>query len=183
MKLHGDAELHPRQRTNTCTVIDDIAIIRTSNGVPILIDVDDTKIITAHSWCISKTGYAVANVGGKTVKMHRLLLNAPADMLVDHINGDPLDNRRFNLRLCTQSENAKNAALSKNNTSGHTGISLTPNGRYRARIVVDRNEIHIGTYDTVEEAVAARLDAERKHYKEFAPSISRTVTHKPASDE
>ena len=70
----------------------------------------------------------------------------------------------------------------KNNTSGVAGVSKTSSGRWRARITVNRKEIRIGTYDTIEEAIAARKDAEVRYYGEFAPSdrnISKKYSRTP----
>ena len=142
----------------------------TSRGGKILIDETDLDKAMRYSWSISKTGYAVANINGKVTKMHRYLLGIDdEDVLTDHINGNGLDNRRSNLRICKQIQNGKNLRLKKNNTSGHAGVRIKPYGRFTARIMVNRKEIWLGSYATFEEAVAARRAGELKYYGEFAP--------------
>lgn len=67
---------------------------------------------------------------GKCRKLHRLLMNPPDDMVVDHINRNPLDNRRINLRVCTVAENNRNLSIRKNNTSGIMGVYYRKNRGY-----------------------------------------------------
>jgi hypothetical protein len=146
--------------------------IKTHNGSVIIADTDEYQRLSKYSWCISKTGYAVANIKGKVTKMHRYILAEQicSGLVVDHKNGNPLDNRKANLRVCTQAENAKNLRIKKTNTLGIKGVRLTKDGKYNTRIVVDGKEIHLGNYTTVDEAVRHRKDAEEKYYGEFAPS-------------
>lgn len=142
----------------------------TKKGEEILIDAEDFEKVKNHSWCISKTGYPVANMNGKVVKLHRYLLglNNP-DIIVDHINRNKLDNRKCNLRICTALENSRNASVSKNNKTGHLGISKTKEGKFRARIMVNRKEIRLGRYEKIEDAIKARKKAEKKYFGNFAP--------------
>ena len=78
-------------------------------------------------------------------------------MELDHINLDTLDNRRCNVRFCTHQQNQINQPLQKNNTSGVSGVSYyPPRKKYRARIKISQLDIHLGYYDTFQEAVQAR---------------------------
>lgn len=143
----------------------------TKKGEEILIDEGDFEKVKKYSWCISKTGYPVANINGKATKLHRYLLNIEVpEVIVDHINRNKLDNRRNNLRTCTALENARNTTVSKNNKTGYLGISTTPQGKYRARIMVNRKEIRLGNYDKIEDAIKARKQAEIKYFGQFAPT-------------
>jgi len=142
----------------------------TKKGEEILIDIEDFEKVKRYSWCISKTGYPVANINGKVTKLHRYLLGVKnPKIIVDHINRNALDNRKSNLRLCTALENSRNTTVSKNSNTGYLGISLTPQGKYRARIMVNRKEIRLGNYSKIEDAIKARKQAEKKYFKEFAP--------------
>lgn len=142
----------------------------TSNGVEILIDPEDYERVKRYSWCISKTGYAVANIKGKVTKMHRYILNeSKPEIIIDHINRNKLDNRKENLRRCTVKQNSRNTSVSKNNTTGYLGISLTAQGKFRARIMVDGKEIRLGNYDNIEEAIKARKQGEKIYFGEYAP--------------
>ena len=87
---------------------------------------------------------------------------------MDHINGNNRDNRRVNLRITTPNGNAKNN-VSKNKY-GVNGIRKTPHSKYQARITVDYKYIHIGTFETLDEAIFARKQAEKKYFGEYAPT-------------
>lgn len=103
----------------------------------------------------------------KSKAMHRYLLDAPNGLEVDHINGNTLDNRKANLRLCTRSENAKNKAVYRNNKSGCKGVNLHSSGKWRARIQVDGKRISLGLYDSLDEAKIAYSTAAKKYYGRF----------------
>jgi len=82
---------------------------------------------------------------------------------IDHINGDRSDNRAKNLRSATRLENARNTKLKKNNKTGTMGVSqIKETGRWRARMSYRNKALHVGVYDTYEEAVIARREAERR---------------------
>ena len=157
-----------RERTNTYVVQGDILIITTGKGVEILADADDLEKLNKHSWCISKTGYPVANINHKVTKMHRHILGlTDPSIIVDHKNRNPFDNRKANLRICTAADNARNKSVSKKCKSGHIGIRKTPHNRYNVRITCGRKEIHIGNFKTLDEAIVARKAAEEMYHGEF----------------
>lgn len=168
MYNHGEIRDSPISRnTNAYVQEDDHAVIITKKGDRILIDTKDLPLVQGHSWCISKTGYAVSNIAGTTTKLHRLITNCPQSLVVDHVNGNPLDNRRRNLRICSAKDNSRNKAPGKNNTSKHIGVSMR-DGKWHARIMVNRKEINLGSFDSLEAAVNARREAEIKHFGAFS---------------
>ena len=67
----------------------------------------------------------------------------------------------------------RNLKIKSSNTSGYPGVRLVPSGNFAARIVVNRKEIFLGTYDSIEEAIEARVRAEKKYFGEFSPTLSR----------
>lgn len=150
-------------------ILEEYLTIITSKGEKIKADICDYEVLKKYSWCISKTGYAVANIKGKVTKLHRYILNCKPKEIVDHINRDKLDNTRKNLRICSQKENGKNLGLKINNTSGYPGIRITKNGKFNVRITVDFKEIHIGNFETMEEAIKEKEFANKKYYGEFEP--------------
>lgn len=163
---YGTPYGHPRERTNTYEINGDVLIITTAKGEIILADAEEYDRLSQHSWCVSKTGYAVATIHRRVVKLHRFLLNlTDKGQLIDHINHNTLDNRKRNLRICTSSQNAKNT--SPVHGEGHLGIRRTRFGKYNVRITCDRKQMHIGNYDTLEEAIQARIEAERKYHGEY----------------
>ena len=82
---------------------------------------------------------------------------------IDHINGNPLDNRVENLRMVDQKTNAQNKAMSRNNTTGYTGVYRTRHGRYCAAIRTGGKQYYLGTYSTKEAAAEARKLAEKQY--------------------
>lgn len=182
MYLNGSPDLKGRKRTNTYKTIGDITEVTTSSGRKFIIDTADLETVSKHSWCFDKRslGYLVANINHKVVSLHRYLLNPPKGMVVDHINGDTSDNRRSNLRICTQKENARNCRVSYNNRFGHLGIAQTKSGKYRVQITVDRHTINCGLFDDFDEAVRVRHVAEECYFGDFSQHKSRTQISTPA---
>lgn len=171
MYYWGDVEEHPRGRTNKYVEHDDYISVICKNGEEILIDKCDFEKLKLHSWCISKTGYPVANIEGKTTKLHRYLLNlTDPDVVVDHKNHNPLDNRRFNIRICTQRENSMNQSGNKGRKLP-VGIHQVESGKYLACIFVNGKSIYLGRFENLEDAVTARNEAEVKYRGEFAQHL------------
>ena len=109
------------------------------------------------------------------INMARLITNAPPHLQVDHINRNPLDNCRENLRLVTNSQNQMNSKLSSNNKSGFKGVYYQYNTnpgakskRWRAFIQIEEKKSHIGYFRTPEEAARAYDAAAINHYGEYA---------------
>lgn len=139
-----------------------MASFKLSGGEVVLVDEDDLPLVCAHTWSahrIDGLTYAATNIRengkAKTLHMHRLLMN-PRDLHVDHINGDGLDNRRSNLRLCTNAENRLNSKIYRNNTSGAKGVSrCQKTGKWYARIAIQGKRVQLGRFETVSQAAAA----------------------------
>ena len=91
------------------------------------------------------------------------------EMVIDHKNHDTFDNRKENLRICSRSENQRNAILSKNNTSGITGVSwVKPLKKWSAQINIYNKHIHLGVFKCKLQAQTTRKNAEQKYFGEFA---------------
>ena len=119
-------------------------------GKKTLVDDSTFKEYNHLSWFLSDTGYAMRRPtlddGSKvTVRLHRLVADAHEGMVVDHLNGDKLDNRKSNLRVCTQKENA-------NNRKGTRGYAWD---KSRGKWIVRHGYTFHGRYDTEEEAKRA----------------------------
>lgn len=112
--------------------------------------------------------YVYGSVGGTTVKLHRILTDAPPGMVVDHINGDSLDNTDENLRICTQQENIQNRTqLNRNNTSNVRGVSFhKASSKWRAFVRHNRKQIHLGLFVDKAEAERVVNDYRDRIYKE-----------------
>ena len=98
------------------------------------------------------------------ITMHRHLTDAPAGFEIDHINGNALDNRRSNLRVCTRAENARNVRC---RGPGFKGVERKLN-RFRARIAAGGRRITLGYYVTEVDAARAYDAAARQHHGQFA---------------
>lgn len=123
----------------------------------------------------NKAGYLRTCVAGKLYYNHRLIwfmVHGTWPELVDHINGNRADNRIENLRECSHTGNMRNMAMRKDSATGVKGVNWRPAKRkYRARIVVDRKEISLGHYVTLEEAAQAVREARAKYHGEFARHV------------
>ena len=153
------------------------------DGTSTVIDAEDVPLVLGVKWAYSK-GYVrpSANRANAGVPLlHRLIarVNDPA-VRVDHIDGDPLNNRKANLRPSDASTNGWNrASLNRNNTSGVRGVSRNRGG-WMAYLDVNRKRIHLGTYPTVEAAAQARRAGELEYFGEFAPRHAVTNQKSPA---
>ena len=151
--------------------------IELTQGRVARVDDEDFDWLNQWKWCLSKLyngkkQYATrGKCGGsktKTLLMHRLIINAKKDEHVDHRNGDGLDNRRSNLRICTMSQNQANRGPTKANTSGFKGVSPDRRGRWRARVKVNGKQKALGSFATPEEAAIAYDREARAVFGEFA---------------
>jgi hypothetical protein len=142
----------------------------------VLIDAEDAyKIQKMGPWRVSNCrgklyvrNYKI--VAGRQVQtmMHRIISNALEGAEVDHINGNTLDNRKENLRLCTHSENIKNQKLRSNNKSGYKGVYFCKNNqKWRSSIRVNGKKFYLGSFNNPEEAYASYCDASKKYHGEF----------------
>ena len=103
------------------------------------------------------------------IAMHRVILGAPPDKQVDHIDGDSLNNRRSNLRLATSAQNARNRKLMATNTSGYVGVYWRKScQKWEARICVDYKQISLGRFNRIENAATAYNIAAVMYHGEFA---------------
>lgn len=160
------------KNTNTFIEMADCYLGKTASGVEYYFDKADYDLVSKHSWCVSKTGYLVANIKGKVIKQHRLIIEPPAHLVIDHIDGNAFNNRRTNLRITTNQKNCRNSKSNCSST-GVLGVSITKSGKFMARISINRKEIKLGVYDTLELAKRAREFGEIKYFGQYAPSLSR----------
>ena len=137
----------------------------------IIVDLEDASILTDYCWNTS-TGYASRSVkrerGWTTEYLHRVIINAPIGLEVDHINGNKLDNRRKNLRVCTRKQNGRNTS-SKTGSSRYKGVALEKRrNKWRADICVSGKNKFLGYFETEEEAANAYDSAAVELFGEYA---------------
>ena len=148
-----------------------------TRGLTTQVDDEDFEWLSRFKWCASfgKTSgpYAArgARISGKShlIFMHREILAPPSGMQVDHINRDPLDNRRANLRLATAGQNYVNGsrALPK---SGFRGVEYAPRAtkKFFVRTLIEGKRVYVGSFATAEEAARVASDHRLRRFGEFA---------------
>lgn len=161
-------------------------IRRKIGGKVFWFDKEDQELVEAHSWYVNSRRcgkeYLVReqHLGRegpkgsrkslrKTIIFHRLIMDAPKGMVVDHINGNTRDNRRCNLRVCTQSQNTQNGRKHEDNTSGYKGVFFwKTRGCWKAVIMAAGKVDSKGQYKTAEEAARAYDEKAKRLHGPFA---------------
>lgn len=134
-----------------------------NSDIEFYFDLEDYDKIKDICWHIQNGGgYVYGDINGKSIGLHRLVMNAKEGEVVDHIYHNPLDNRKKNLRLCTQGENVLNKKFVPT-----VGVRQAKSGRWFAEITANKKYHWLGTYDTIEEAIAARKEGELKYFGKF----------------
>lgn len=145
---------------------------------------DFEKYCINKKWYIDGRGYVCSsNEDNKVIRFHRIVMGiTDKNLEVDHINGNQLDNRKKNLRICEHKYNGKNLSLKSNNTSGTPGVwYFKRTNQWIAEIKVNYIKIHLGYFQTKEEAIAARKEAENKYFGEYSSLNSRNGTYSKLS--
>lgn len=170
------------QRTNSdlndYVVLDGIAYFNLYNQrnekiAEFMIDACDIEKVKYRKWRVS-INHVVTGLParGEQVDLSYIILDIPPEdsrTVVDHINCNPFDNRRCNLRICTQGKNVINRSFMSSNTSGFIGVSYSNHrNRYDPEIRFELTRCHLGYTKTLEEAVYKRYIAEQLLFKEFA---------------
>lgn len=151
--------------------------IELTKGKFAIVDDKDFDFLNQWKWHCSSHGYACrveketgkshADRYSKNISMHRLLTDTPKGMDTDHINGNKLDNRRNNLRVCTRSQNLSNRPSTILNKSGFKGVS-PHKGKYEAGLRKDGKRVYLGIYNTPKEAALAYNDKAKELFGNFA---------------
>lgn len=145
-----------------------------------LIDTEDLPKVRVYpnTWFMNSKklmyvrGITTKNFKRTTVLIHRLILDNPEGIEIDHINRDPLDNRKCNLRVATRTQNVQNRLVMKSNKLGVKGVRWKEqNQKYEARITVNKKPMYLGLYERLEDATEAARVA-RSLYMPFSPEAT-----------
>ena len=148
--------------------------IKLTRGQVTLVDDEDFEYLNQfnfHAKPGQNTYYAICKIkaNGKYLnkRLHRLIMNPPDNMEVDHIDRDGLNNQKSNLRICTHQQNQMNCLKQKNTTSKYKGVHF--NGKnYHSYIKINQKRIHIGYYDREIDAAKAYDKKAKELYKEYS---------------
>lgn len=159
-----------------------MASITLTMGYTAILDLGDIHLVEGINWQASvgpSTVYAAGKTRAedgnrKTIKMHRIIMDAEKGVEVDHIDGNGLNNRRNNLRLVSVSQNRQNSTAKSRNKSGFKGVSWdAKNRKWRSQIVANGRTIHLGRFVKLEDAVLAYADGSKKYHGEFGNTLTK----------
>lgn len=155
----------------------DTATIPLTRGMFATVDASDFQWLSQWKWYVRSTYglfYPARKIDGRPVEMHRLILPAKVGLMVDHKNGDGLDNRRANLRYATNSQNQQNRHRLVRNTSGYRGVTWHKQAkRWQAGIALDGRRYYLGLFLSPVDAARAYDAQAREFFGEFArPNFS-----------
>jgi hypothetical protein len=165
-------EMSDRRRLGIKNEAEGYGLIALTQGKIAIVDAEDFERLNRYRWCACKckgTYYAVRVEHGRTVRMHREIMRAPKGMLVDHADHNGLNNRKSNLRLCTNAQNSYNQQANANGTSRYKGVSWHKCSRkWSARVRCDGKFYNLGDYKDEIEAAKAYDRKARELFGEFA---------------
>ena len=152
--------------------------IKLTQNKSAIVDDDDFEYLSQWNWRYSSGGYVVRSLAyrkpcGKytstSIYMHRLVNGTPKGKYTDHINGNKKDNRKLNLRLCTQSQNLMNRNGDKNTSSKYKGVTWDKrNRKWMVQITMKGKRKSLGRFVREIDAAKAYDKAAIKHHREFA---------------
>lgn len=150
--------------------IGDTVYVKMNNCNDVMLcDKKDWEIVKNITWHKNNKGYAAYGIDGSKEKFHQVIMPTKEGQMIDHINGNKLDNRRINLRIVSKSDNCFNCKR-KTTVSGKTGVRLLPNGKWGAFITKNKIVHNLGVYKDLREAVEARKKAEIEFFGMYCRS-------------
>lgn len=159
-----------KRKYNEFDLSDDYGTGYASNtNNPFYFDLEDYDKIKNYCWHETKDGYVATRIGNKAhFMMHRLIMNCSDDMDIDHADHNRMNNRKYNLRICTRQQNNRNKRKTDKNTSGIVGVYWNKMcKKWQASITINKKSIYLGLYNDINEAAKARKEAEIKYFGDF----------------
>lgn len=161
------------RRRNQCWIENNICHIPLQDGTIAICDADRIHEVNTRSWSRRKDNsrnhnIVHAGINRKIISIYKFLYpDCPPGMVIDHINGNRLDNRSCNLRFCSKMNNSRNQKKRVDSRVQYKGVTYRRN-RYEARIGINYKRINIGSYKTAEEAARAYDIKAKELHGEFA---------------
>lgn len=184
-EYHHKLIAESKKQYNSYNLEQEYGIGYTLKGEEFYFDLEDYDLIKDYCWYIDNDGYLRTNVykghnKRTSILMHSLIMNTIDNLFYvpDHIHGRESrnDNRKCNLRIADNTQNAINQQLRKDNTSGYKGINWDKrSNKWVVRIQTRYKRIYIGRYNTLEKAVEARKNAELTYHGEWAYDVSQAI--------
>ncbi|MFA2595241.1 HNH endonuclease [Bacillus cereus] len=176
LQNHGEISERTMRDSNEIVVIGDYAemsLYDQKNKLvgKALIDSEDIPLIRKRKWYLEKrTGYVNSGKGGDKISLHRFIMKPKEEEVVDHKDGNKLDNRKINLQAVKQLYNVQKKQKQSNNTSGVIGVWYhKQRSKWVAELKTPHKKHYLGAYDDIESAIRIRLEGEKKYFGEFAP--------------
>ena len=139
-----------------------------TKGMVAVVDDEDFERVNSFSWYFDGR-YAARKANGRTILLHRFVIQTPKGKITDHVNGDRMDNRKSNLRICNQSQNRANSNRPRTNTSGYKGVCYdTRLKKYRAYIKKEGKMHNLGLFKTAIEAHVAYVKKADELFGEYS---------------
>ena len=137
-----------------------------------LVDPADYPALVRYKWCAARNGrvfYAITRINKQNIFMHRMIINPPNEMVIDHIDHNGLNNRRSNLRICTKEQNTRNRKPNTSRNGKYKGVHFDKTrNKFKATIKCQEKSLSIGYYKKETEAAKAYDKKAKKLFKEFA---------------
>lgn len=174
---HSQRVTETHKKRNEYVFYRDYVVGYTDKKQAFYVSIEDFDKIKDICWYVDGYGYVIGNLNNKAIKMHRFILNCPPNMVVDHIGGKQTrnDNRRFNLRVCSSLQNSHNQNHARG-LSGYTGVTwCKKSNKWHSRICIKGKRLWLGSYDDINDAIEARVQAEQQYFKEYSHQTSQLI--------
>lgn len=166
------------KKYNKWEFMNDYVIGYSDKGDSFFIDIEDYERVKDIYWFKDSKNYIRGIYNGNKVRLHRFIMNAPDDMLVDHIHGEETrnDNRKSNLRIGTNSQNQMNKNLHPEDASYVAGVRWSnKDKKWISFIGLNNKHIYLGSFNNKEDAIKVRKEAEDKYFGEWSYNNSQNL--------
>lgn len=168
-----------RKLNKYCNLSNGTSIVELTQGQWTILDTEDWEKIKEMKWFakldVKLNGYYAHHTtkrdslgNQKTIRMHRLIVGTDLGDVIDHINGDTLDNRKCNLRMDLEKRNNQNYRKPSNNTSGFKGVYwFKRTNQWKSQISCNNIKMHLGLFDDINKAIEVYDMAACYYFKDF----------------